>query len=181
MILSTGCCAPHLLGFCLLCKTSWTTTALYVRWQFLGQMCCWYCQLSPLLYDLFWSIHGIFQARVLEWVAIPFSRRSSWPRDWTRVSHTIGRRFIIWATREVKDRPKDKDVNTCSMPRVTRAIKAYPGQPLMRLTWYFPSLQNQAKKGGHCQTHIILICLYYCTSNAQHSNKIYNTPRSKEK
>ena len=32
------------------------------------------------------SVHGIFQARVLEWVAISFSRRSSWPRDWTQVS-----------------------------------------------------------------------------------------------
>ena len=30
------------------------------------------------------SVHGIFQARVLEWVIISFSRRSSWPRDWTR-------------------------------------------------------------------------------------------------
>ena len=35
------------------------------------------------------------------WVAIPFSRRSSWPRDWTQVSRTVGRRFTIWATREV--------------------------------------------------------------------------------
>ena len=48
------------------------------------------------------SIHGIFQARILEWVAISFSRRSSWPRDWTRVSCIVGRRFTIWATREVK-------------------------------------------------------------------------------
>ena len=47
------------------------------------------------------SVHGIFQSRVLEWVAIPFSRRSSQPRDWTRVSRTVGRRFTIWATREV--------------------------------------------------------------------------------
>ena len=45
------------------------------------------------------SVHGIFQARVLECVAISFSR-SSWPRDWTRVSHVAGRRFTIWATRE---------------------------------------------------------------------------------
>ena len=37
------------------------------------------------------SIHGIFQARVLEWVAISFSRRSSWPRDRTRVSRIVGR------------------------------------------------------------------------------------------
>ena len=46
------------------------------------------------------SIHGIFQARILEWVAISFSRRSSWPRDWTRVSCIVGRHFTIWATRE---------------------------------------------------------------------------------
>ena len=46
-------------------------------------------------------IHGIFQARVLEWVAISFSRGSSWPRDWTQVSLIESRCFTVWATREV--------------------------------------------------------------------------------
>ena len=46
-------------------------------------------------------VHGIFQARVLEWVVISFSRRSAWPRDWTRVSCTVGRHLTVWATREV--------------------------------------------------------------------------------
>ena len=46
------------------------------------------------------SVHGIFQAIVLEWVAISFSRGSSQPRDWTQVSRIAGRRFTIWATRE---------------------------------------------------------------------------------
>ena len=46
------------------------------------------------------SVHGIFQARVLDWVAISFSRGSSQPRDQTRVSYTAGRRFTVWATRE---------------------------------------------------------------------------------
>ena len=46
------------------------------------------------------SVHGIFQARILEWVAISFSRGSSWPRNWTQVSCTIGRFFTSWATRE---------------------------------------------------------------------------------
>ena len=46
------------------------------------------------------SIHGIFQTRVLEWVALSFSRRSSQPRVWTQVSHIVGRCFTIWATRE---------------------------------------------------------------------------------
>ena len=40
------------------------------------------------------SIHGIFQARVLEWVAISFSRGSSWPRDWTQVSRIADRHNI---------------------------------------------------------------------------------------
>ena len=47
------------------------------------------------------SIHGILQARVLEWVAISFSRGSSRPRDQTRVSPIGGRCFTIWATREM--------------------------------------------------------------------------------
>ena len=47
------------------------------------------------------SVHGIFKARVLEWVAISFSRGSSQPRDQTQVSWVIGRRFTIWVTREV--------------------------------------------------------------------------------
>ena len=47
------------------------------------------------------SIYRIFQARILEWVAISFSRRSSQPKDWTWVSCIVGRCFTIWATREV--------------------------------------------------------------------------------
>ena len=46
------------------------------------------------------SVHGIFQARILQWVAIPFSRGSYWPRDWTQVSCIAGGFFTIWATRE---------------------------------------------------------------------------------
>ena len=45
-------------------------------------------------------VHGILQARILEWVAIPFSRGSSWPRDQTWVSHITGRFFTVWVTRE---------------------------------------------------------------------------------
>ena len=47
------------------------------------------------------SVHGICQARTLEWVAIPFSRGSSWPRDRTPVSHIVGRCFTVWATGEL--------------------------------------------------------------------------------
>ena len=45
-------------------------------------------------------VHGILQARILEWVVFSFSRGSSKPRDWTQVSGIAGRFFISWATRE---------------------------------------------------------------------------------
>ena len=51
------------------------------------------------------SIHGIFQARVLGWLAISFFRGSSWPKDWTQVSCTAGRFFTDWATREAQILP----------------------------------------------------------------------------
>ena len=69
------------------------------KWSEVAQLCLTLC--NPMDCSLPGSsIHGIFQARILEWVAISFSRRSSWPRDWTQVSRIIGRRFTIWATRE---------------------------------------------------------------------------------
>ena len=64
------------------------------------------CQLCPTLCDpidsspLGSSVYGILQARILEWVAIPFSRGSSQPKDGTRVSCIAGRFFTIWANRE---------------------------------------------------------------------------------
>ena len=48
------------------------------------------------------SVHGIFQAIVLEGTAISFSRGSSWPRDQTQVSRIVDRRFTIWTTREAQ-------------------------------------------------------------------------------
>ena len=47
-----------------------------------------------------YTVHGILQARILEWVAFPFSRGSSQPRDWTQVPPIAGRFFTSRATRE---------------------------------------------------------------------------------
>ena len=44
------------------------------------------------------SVHGILQARIVEWVAIPFLRGSSWPKDWIHISHKADRFFTVWAT-----------------------------------------------------------------------------------
>ena len=48
-------------------------------------------------------VHGILQARILEWVAVPFSRGSSQPRDRTQVSRIAGGFFTTWAIREAQE------------------------------------------------------------------------------
>ena len=60
---------------------------LYIVFVRVTQSCPTLC--DPMKY----RAHGILQARVLEWVAIPFSRGSSQPRDQTQVSHIAGRFF----------------------------------------------------------------------------------------
>ena len=50
-----------------------------------------------------YTVHGILQARILEWVAIHFSRETSQPREQTQVSHIAGGFFTSWATREAQE------------------------------------------------------------------------------
>ena len=58
-------------------------------------------QSCPTLFNpIDYTIHRILQARILEWVVIPFSRGSSQPRDLTQVSHIAGGFFTSWATVE---------------------------------------------------------------------------------
>ena len=74
----------------------WATTMLYVL---VSQSCPTLCNpmdCSPPGS----SVHDILQSRILEWVTIPVSRRSSQPRDRTWVSCIAGRFFTTWATRE---------------------------------------------------------------------------------
>ena len=47
-----------------------------------------------------YTVHGILQAGILEWVAVPFSKESSQPKDQTQVFFIPGGFFTIWATRE---------------------------------------------------------------------------------
>ena len=70
-------------------------------------------QSCPTLHPMDYTVHGILQARILQWVAFPFSRGSSQPKDWTQVSLIAGRfftkrsptmisngGFTIWALQE---------------------------------------------------------------------------------
>ena len=96
----------------------------------------WLCPtlFDPMDYSLPGSsVHGIFQARVLEWVAISFSRGSSWPRDWTQVFCLTVRLFTIWATREVP----------------------FFGNKSYEITWVFKLYMQRLIKICH-------ICIYKC-------------------
>ena len=66
-------------------------------------------QSCPTLCDpMDYTVKGILQAQILEWVAFPFSRGSSQLRDWTQVSHIAGGFFTSWATREALKSIRDK-------------------------------------------------------------------------
>ena len=62
-----------------------------------AQLCLTLC--NPMDY----KIHGIPQATILEWVAMPFFRESSQSRDLIQVSHIAGGIFTSWATREAQE------------------------------------------------------------------------------
>ena len=106
------------------------------------------------------SVHGIFQARTLEWVAISFSRRSSQPRDWTQVSRIVGRHFAVWATWEIWGRDAWSN----------------------RQIWPWSTKWSRAKANRVCQENAVVIAntlfqqhkrrLYTWTSpDAQHRNQ----------
>ena len=79
-------------------KTKTLASGPFVKWSEVAQSCPTLC--DPVDCSLAGSsIHGILQARILEQVAISFSRGSSRPRDLTQVSRIAGRRFNLWATR----------------------------------------------------------------------------------
>ena len=77
-----------------------------------------------------WISCGILQVKIMEGIAISFSRGSSWPRDWTQVSCIVGRFFTIWATgKSLKpDKVPLKPRVLKAFPRALPAIKASQGQ-----------------------------------------------------
>ena len=78
----------------------WTTAKL--RWKckvkVLTQSCLILCKPMDCSLTCFF-VRGILQAKILEWAVFPFSRGSSWPRDWTQVCIAV-RFFTVWAPRK---------------------------------------------------------------------------------
>ena len=82
-----------------------------MKWSKKSLSHVWLC--DPLDY----TVHGILYARILEWVAYPFSRGSSQPRDRTQVSCTAGRFFTKWTSELLLISPWDPEISSyiCSI------------------------------------------------------------------
>ena len=84
----------------------------YESWTKIKEVKVKVTQSCPTLCDpMDYTVHGILQARMLQWVAFPFSRASSQPRDWTQDSCIAGGFFTSWASREVKKKTEHQIID----------------------------------------------------------------------
>ena len=97
---TSGSCHSHIWSLCLVsearkeCMNDQGFIHSPRAWMKVVQSCPTLC--NPMEY----RVHGVLQARILEWLDFPFSRESSQPKDRAQVSWTAGRFFTIWALRE---------------------------------------------------------------------------------
>ena len=91
------------------------------------------------------TFHGILQARILEWVAFPFSRGSSQPRNQTQVSRIPGKFFTSWAT----GKPKNTRVGSLSLlQQIFLAQESNQGLLHFRQILYQLSYEGRPKGRG---------------------------------
>ena len=120
-----------------------------------AQSCLTLC--NPMDY----TVNGILQARILEWVAFPFSSGSSQPRDWTQVSHIAGRFFTSWAT----GKPKNTGVGRlfllqCTLqPRNLNGVSCVAVDSLPTELWQKPCTYIMTAKIKMLKEPRIFICI----------------------
>ena len=115
------------------------------------------------------SVHGILQTRILEWVAISFSRGSSWPRDRTQVSHIAGRCFNLWATGKPSRQSQvfyNSNKHLCGTYNVERWTTSW-----VQEQWQSPGLHplNHLCKMQMCDSHCRFWSIYYSLNSMDNS------------
>ena len=121
-----------------------TSTTWEVRWGEVAQSCLTLC--DPMDCNLLgFSVHGSLQARILEWVAISFSRGSSWPRDQTRVSRIGGRCFNLWATFPTAPKILSRQIILCLFYQEGKIVSLY----LFSLSFIEGGTKNFLFSTGH--------------------------------
>ena len=82
-------------------RNSSKSARVFLWWLHVSKLLSHAC---PTLWDpMVYTVREILPARILEWIAVPFTRGSSQPRDRTQISHIVGRFFTSWATREAQE------------------------------------------------------------------------------
>ena len=113
-------------------------------------MCMLVAQSCPTLFNpmdcslLGSSVHGILQARILQWVAILFSRGASQPKDWNCISCIAGGFFTIWATREAWELPRTVDSRAASQTLPGHSYLGF-NQPA-RWHWCILKAENHCRR-----------------------------------
>ena len=122
------------------------------------------------------SVHGILPTRILEWVAMPSSRGSSWPRDWTQVSHMAGGFFFFFYRLSHQGSPRILDwvaypfSRGTSQPRnrikvsciAGRLPTELPGKPFImyRCYWSFSTSEENKEDEATSPGSYLLIPLF---------------------
>ena len=107
------------------------------------------------------SVQGILQAKILEWVAMPSSRGSSWPRDWTHNSYVscIARRFFThWTTWEALIYFIQDKINMSTSDRLASFIPTIVSEILqvIQVQW---TGEKKASRSAHSQNHPFFLFL----------------------
>ena len=115
--------------------------------EFFTQSCLTLCTSDPMDYSPPGSsVHGISQARILEWVAIPFSGGSSRPRDQTHISCTSRQILYHWATRKAQLK-ETTDKKKIANIHFNEPITVYESGTLEYLKdWYKSPYENKNEK-----------------------------------
>ena len=104
------------------------------------------------------TVHGIFQARILEWAAISFSRGTSQPRDRTWVSCITDRRFTIWATWETQESSNYRTIALISHASKVM-FKILQAKLHQYVNYEIPYVQTGFGKGRGTRDQIVNFCL----------------------
>ena len=111
---------------------------------------------KSVVFESLWPhglVHGILQARILEWVAVPFCRGSSQPRNWTQISRIAGGFFTSWATREALNCWYASDISWKSeASAVVQWLEIYlsmQGTPIWSLVWEDPTCHGATEPVCH--------------------------------
>ena len=128
-------CGIHLDQGFNLCPLRWQADSLLLAHQGKVKVTQSHWTLcDPIEY----TVHGILQARIVEWVTVPFSRGSSQPRYGTQVSRIAGRFFTSWATREAQIRSDQISHSVMSdslWPHESRHARPPCPSPTPRVHW----------------------------------------------